>query len=67
MSGTPQYASKADMRTDYGARCARSYALDVAAAESTRQLMAFERPPYYPEDFALLRRWDRLARLRGES
>jgi hypothetical protein len=55
------------MRTDYGARCARSYALDVAAAESTRQLMAFERPPYYPEDFALLRRWDRLARLRGEG
>lgn len=62
-----QYVSTPDLRTDYQARNARSYALDRLAAESTRALLAFERPPYYPEDFALLRRMDRLARLRSEA
>ncbi len=64
MSEVPQYTSKADMRADWQRRFDRSYRLDVAAAESMRQLLAFERPPKWEFDRAALRRMTRLAKLR---
>lgn len=64
MTEPRQYASDNDLRSDWPARVARSYELDRLAAESTRQLLAFERPPKWESDRALLRRMDRLARLR---
>lgn len=67
MSEVPQYATTANMRADWPARCARSWRLDVAAAESMRQLLAFERPPKWRSDRAVLARMTRLAKLREGS
>lgn len=64
MTESRQYVSTKDLRRDWEVRFARSYELDRLGAESTRQLLAFERPPKWASDFALLRRMDRLARLR---
>jgi hypothetical protein len=67
MSEVPQYASKADVRSDWPARCARSFALDQAGAHSMDDLLAFRRPPKWESDRALLRRMTRLAQLREGS
>lgn len=64
MTEPRQYVSTPDLRRDYEVRFARSYELDHLGAESTRQLLAFERPPKWESDRALLRRMDRLVRLR---
>jgi hypothetical protein len=52
------------MRSDWSARCARSWRLDVAATKSLDDLLNFRRPPKWESDYAVLRRMDRLARLR---
>lgn len=67
MSEVAQYATTGNMRADWPARCARSYRLDAAGAESMRQLLAFERPPKWLSDRAALARMTRLAKLREGS
>ena len=67
-SDVPQYATNADLRTYFGDRCVRSYKLDRLARESADDLLAGRREPKWASDFALLRRAERLRKLRaGES
>lgn len=63
MSEVPQYATTGNMRVDWPARAARSWRLDVAAAKSLDDLLAFRRPPKWESDYATLRRMTRLAKL----
>ena len=63
-SEVPQYATNTDLRTYYGERCKRSYRLDRLAMAFTDDLLAGRREPKWASDFALLRRADRLRKLR---